>query len=75
MLRKKTFRLAAFAALLAAGACTAKVESKGEAPDVDVDAGSLPQVDVDPAQVEVNADTSQVITPDVDVVPAEGAKQ
>lgn len=51
--------------------CTAKVEDEGEAPSVDVDPGRAPDIDVDPAKVEVNADTQQVITPDVDIVPAD----
>ena len=62
------------AGVLAAGlaACTARVEEEGKAPDVDVnvDPGTMPQVDVDPATVEVSSDTQQVVTPDVDIVPA-----
>ena len=75
MFAPKTFKLVALAALLAAAACTAKVEQEGRAPDVDIDPGQMPQVDVDPARVEVNADTHTVVTPDVDLVPVEGAKQ
>ena len=60
------------AAALAATSCTAEVEDAGRAPDVDVQAGELPEVDVDPARVEVGTDTQTIVTPDVDVVPTEG---
>lgn len=60
------------AAALAAGACTAEVEEEGRAPDIDVQAGELPEIDVDPARVEVGQDTQKVVTPDVDIVPTEG---
>lgn len=56
-------------------ACTAKVEEKGSLPDVDVKGGEMPKVDVDPAQVEVGKDTNTVVTPTVDVKPAEGNKE
>lgn len=62
------------AGVLALGACTAKVEDPGKAPDVDVnvntDSARLPSVDIDPARVEVGTDTHTVVTPDVDVTPA-----
>lgn len=61
-----------FAASLAASACTAEVEDEGRAPDIDVQAGEMPEVDVDPARVEIGTDTQTIVTPDVDVVPAEG---
>jgi len=61
--------LAAFA--LAAGACTAKVEEEGKMPDVEVKGGEAPKVDVDPARVEVGSDTSTVVTPTVNVTPAD----
>ena len=60
-----------FATALASG-CTAEVEDAGRAPDVDVQAGELPEIDVDPATVEVSQDTQTIITPDIDVVPAGG---
>jgi len=61
-------------ALLAGGlaltsACTAKVEDEGELPRVHVEEGRAPQVDVEPARVEVSTDTQQVVTPEVHVVP------
>ena len=54
---------------LVLGACTAEVEDEGELPDVDVSGGEAPQVDVDPANVDVttSTDTNTVVTPDVDV--------
>ena len=61
-----------FVASLAAPACTAEVEDEGRAPDIDVQAGELPEVDVDPARVEIGTDTQTIVTPDVDVVPTEG---
>jgi hypothetical protein len=61
--------VAAFA--LAAGACTAKVEEEGKMPDVDVQGGEAPKVDVDPARVEVGTDTSTVVTPNVNVTPTD----
>lgn len=60
------------AAVLALGACTAEVEEEGKLPDVDVQAGEVPEIDVDPARVEVGQDTHRVVTPDVDIVPTEG---
>lgn len=51
------------------GACTAKVEDEGELPNVEVEGGEAPKVDVDPATVDVTTskDTNVVVTPDVDV--------
>jgi len=61
--------MAAFA--LAAGACTAKVEEEGKMPDVDVKGGEAPKIDVDPANVQVGTDTHTVVTPNVNVTPAD----
>ena len=57
------------AAALAAGACTAEVEDEGSLPEVNVEGGDAPNVDVDPANVDVDVsrDTQTVVTPDVDV--------
>jgi len=68
----RIFRLALVPVLaggLVLGGCTAEVEQEGELPEVNVEGGQAPQVDVDPANVEVSTDTQQVVTPDVDVVP------
>lgn len=50
-------------------ACTAEVEDEGSLPEVDVRGGEMPDIDVNPAQVNISADTSMVVTPDVDLVP------
>lgn len=63
---------ACFTLAFAAAACTAEVEESGSLPDVDVQGGEAPEVDVDPARVQVGQDTQTVITPDVDVVPTGG---
>ncbi|MBW3630904.1 MAG: hypothetical protein KY464_16635 [Gemmatimonadetes bacterium] len=57
------------AGALVAGACTAEVEDEGALPDVEVQGGDMPNVDVDPANVDigVSSDTQTVVTPDVDV--------
>jgi hypothetical protein len=57
----------AVVALVLAAACTAEVKDEGSLPDVDVKGGEMPNVDVDPAQVQVGTDTQTVVTPDVDV--------
>jgi len=64
----------AFAALLAGTACTAEVEEEGSLPDVDVSGGKAPEIDVDPANVNVGTDTSTVVTPEVNVEPAGDGK-
>lgn len=70
MLNTKICGLTALALVAALAGCTAEVEQKGRAPDVDVDPGRLPKVDIDPAQVQVSQDTHRIVTPDIDVVPA-----
>lgn len=60
----------AFAAMLAGTACTAEVEDAGEMPEVNVEGGRAPDVDVDPANVTVGTDTNTVVTPEVNVEPA-----
>ena len=70
MFAKTLLRLIPVLALtLAFGACTAEVEDEGEAPEVNVEGGELPEVDVDPANVDVSTDTQTVVTPDIDVTP------
>jgi hypothetical protein len=65
-------RFLATALMMAAlAACTAEVEDRGEPPRIDVEPGRAPDVDIRPAQVEVNRDTQTVVVPDVDVRPAE----
>ena len=54
-------------------ACTAEVEEEGDLPNSEVtDEGNLPEVDVDPVDVDVTTDTQTVVVPDVDVTPTEG---
>jgi len=52
-------------------ACEAKVTEEGEMPSVDVDvsgdAGSMPEIDVETADVEVGTKEVEVSVPDVDV--------
>ncbi len=64
----------AFAALLAGTACTAEVEEEGSLPNVEVEGGEAPKIDVDPANVSVGQDTSTVVTPEVNVEPAGDGK-
>jgi hypothetical protein len=62
-----------FAALLAPAfafglaACTVEQTEEGEAPEVDP--GELPEYDVQPADVDVNWDTTTIRTPDIDINP------
>lgn len=69
---RKLMTVAVLALSVGAAACTAEVEEEGKMPDVDVQGGEMPKVDVDPARVEVSTDTQTVVTPDVNVVPTEG---
>lgn len=68
---KRLMTAAAMALMVGAVACTAEVEDEGKAPEVEVKGGEMPEVDVDPANVEVGTDTQTVVTPDVDVTPAQ----
>jgi hypothetical protein len=47
--------------------CAVEQTEEGEAPDIDVDAGEMPEYDVQPADVDVNWDTTTIRTPDVDI--------
>lgn len=70
MMKLRKLMLTPLALVLVAGACTAEVEQEGELPEVNVEGGQAPVVDVEPAEVQVGTDTQTVVTPDVDVVPA-----
>ncbi|HEX6307330.1 MAG TPA: hypothetical protein VFZ69_04020 [Longimicrobiales bacterium] len=48
-------------------ACQVEQTEEGEAPSVDP--GELPEYDVQPADVDVNWDTTTVRTPDIDINP------
>jgi hypothetical protein len=52
---------------LALGACTVDQTQEGEAPEIDVEAGQMPEYEVRPADVDIGWDTTQVRTPDVDI--------
>ena len=54
---------------LTVAACTAEVEDPGEMPTVEIEGGSLPEIDVDPAEIEVTTDTQVVRVPEVNVNP------
>lgn len=69
---RKLMTMAAMALLVGSVACTAEVEDEGQAPSVEVEGGEMPEVDVDPANVEISTDTQQVVTPEVNVTPTEG---
>lgn len=69
----RKLRLLTLAAAFTLAGCTAGQTREGEMPDVDVEPGQLPRYDVDPARVELNTDTQQVVTPDMEGVPAEGS--
>ncbi len=70
-MRKRILTLAFVPAVaFALGACTAQKTQEGEAPDVEVEGGQLPKYDVEPADVDVKTDTTQVEVPTgVDVHP------
>lgn len=67
LIRNVIRAIPALALAVALGACTAEVEDPGELPDVDVEGGSAPEYDVDPADVDITTDTQQVVVPDIDI--------
>ena len=52
---------------LVLGGCTAEVEDEGSLPEVNVEGGDMPNIDVDAADVDVTTDTQTIVTPDIDV--------
>lgn len=65
---RKTFALIAGSGLaLTLAACDVDQTKEGEAPDVNVDAGQLPEYDVAPANVDVTTGTKTVEVPTMDV--------
>jgi uncharacterized protein YggE len=74
MQHRKLSWISLLAIMAMSAACTAEQTQEGELPDVDVSGGQLPKFDVDPATVEVSQDTQTIITPDIDVVPAEPSR-
>jgi hypothetical protein len=65
----RTSTLASIMVGLVLAGCTAEVEERGSLPDVDVQGGSLPRVDVDPADVRITTDTQVVRVPQIEVEP------
>ncbi len=61
----RIFGIVALSAAL--GACTAEVEDPGSLPDIDVEGGEMPRVDVDPVDVDISTDTQVVVVPDIDI--------
>jgi hypothetical protein len=69
---RRLFVMAALALGVAASACRAEVEDPGEMPEVNVEGGQAPKIDVDPVEIDsvdidVGTDTQTVETPEVDV--------
>jgi hypothetical protein len=54
---------------LGMAACSVEQTEEGELPDVDIEAGQMPEYDVDPVDVDVNWDTTTIRTPDIDINP------
>lgn len=59
--------LLAIASFTALAACDVDKTEEGEAPEIDVNAGELPEYDVDTADVNVGTTTENVQVPDIDV--------
>jgi len=77
---KTVFQSAALgAALFTLAACDVEQTKEGEAPEISVDEGSLPEYDVDAADVDIDAgtktETVEVPTLDVDVDEADASEQ
>lgn len=60
---------AAFLVFLALGACEIEQRDQAEAPEIEVEPGALPQLEIEPADVEVRTDTQIVVVPEVQVQP------
>lgn len=52
-------------------ACDVDQTEEGQAPDVEVEGGQVPEYDVDAADVDVGADTTTIETPDINVEDAD----
>jgi hypothetical protein len=57
----------AAALMIGFAGCDVDVEDKGSLPDVDVEGGEMPEIDVDAADVDVGMEEVEVQVPDVDV--------
>src|SRR5690606_4829852 len=50
-----------------------EVEDEGALPTVAVtEAGRLPEIDVDPVDIDITTDTQQTVVPDIDITPTAG---
>lgn len=54
---------------LGMAACTVEQTEEGEAPEIEIEGGQMPQYEVEPVDVDVNWDTTTVRTPDIDINP------
>lgn len=52
-------------------ACTAEVEDPGSLPDVDVSGGEMPNVDIDPVDIDITTDTQVVEVPNIEITTPE----
>lgn len=59
--------IAAAGVALLAGACTVEQTEEGRAPEIDP--GEAPSYEIEPADVDLGWDTTQVRVPDLDVRP------
>ena len=65
---KKTFALLGASSLvLALAACDVDQTEEGDAPEISVEGGELPQFDVEPAEVNVETGTETVEVPTYDI--------
>ena len=64
---RKIVTLAAAAALLPLAACDVDQTEEGSLPEVQVEGGTLPEYDVEPADVDIDTGTTTVEVPTVDV--------
>lgn len=55
--------------LAIAAGCTAEVEDRGEAPEINVEGGRLPDIDVAPADITVTQDTQVIQVPQIQIEP------
>lgn len=62
-------KVIAAAAAIGLGACAVEQTREGEAPEIEVEEGQLPQYEVEPADVDVGWDTTEVRVPRIDVQP------
>lgn len=59
--------VAAPALVLGLAACDIDQTREGEAPEIEVEGGQLPEYDVDLPDVDIRRDTQQVVVPRIDI--------